>query len=53
MLTIGIEKNHLSDYGKLSRKDYRRAKTDSLKKETTNFIDGYYVEDFIECSLKQ
>jgi len=37
----------LQEFGKISRRAFRRAKTDSLKKDAFNIIDGDFIEYFL------
>jgi len=47
-----MEKLDLNYYGKLSRVAYRSAKTESLKQEATNIIDGDYVQNYLDSEIK-
>lgn len=48
-----MEKEGITDLGKLSRKGFRTVKTDSLKRESFNIIDGDFIEMFLELESKQ
>ena len=48
-----MEKEGITNFGKMSRKDYRTVKIDSLKKECFNIIDGNFLEYFLDIEGKQ
>lgn len=52
LLTQEMEKEGITDLGKLSRKGFRSVKTDSVKRECTNFIDGDFIEMFLGLEAK-
>lgn len=47
-----MEKEGISNFGRMTRKDYRKAKTDSLQKECFNIIDGTFLEYFLDIDVK-
>ena len=47
-----MENEGITDLGKLSRKEYRKMKTDSIKKDCFNIIDGDFVEMFLLLESK-
>eukprot|EP00347_Sterkiella_histriomuscorum_P011081 403373826 len=53
LILKSMEKLEVNFYGKLPRINYKIAKTESLKQEPTNVIDGDYVESFLIMDQKQ
>ncbi|CDW78610.1 dna damage-binding protein 1 [Stylonychia lemnae] len=52
LLSKTMEKLDMNFYGKLSRVTFRSAKTESLKQEATNIIDGDYVQNYLDSEMK-
>jgi hypothetical protein len=52
LLIRAVEKLELQDIGNIPRSEYRKVKTDSLKRDSFNIIDGDYLEHFLHLDNK-